>query len=148
MPATNREISSGSSIIFRIPATFADTQLLGFSVNALFANLGFDKIDAYKLELAIIEAAHNIVKHSRQEEDAHLTMKFAVTDKMIICTFVDYGEYSNFLKDNGLGDICTTSVQSLPSGNRGIAIICDVMDEVRYKRAGHKNVLTLVKYFS
>ncbi len=149
MPATSREISSGSSIIFRIPAKLTDTRLLGLSVNALFVNLGFDKIEAYKLELAIIEAAHNIVKHSCEEEkEAYLTMKFAVTDDKVICTFVDCGKYANFLKDNGLGDNPTTTIQSLPLGRRGISIICDVMDEVSYRRAGDKNVLTLVKYLS
>ena len=149
MPATSREISSGSSIIFRIPAKLTDTQLLGLSVNALFANLGFDKIEAYKLELAIIEAAHNIVKHScGEEKEAYLTMKFAATDDKVICTFIDCGKYANFLKDNGLGDNSTTTIQSLPLGRRGISIICDVMDEVSYRRAGDKNVLTLVKYLS
>lgn len=123
--------------------------MLGLSVNTLFANLGFDKIEAYKLELAIIEAAHNIVKHSCQEEKkSHLTMKFAATDEKVICTFVDYGKYVNYLKNNGLGDICTTTIQSLPSDSRGISIICEVMDEVNYRRAGDKNVLTLVKYLS
>lgn len=142
-------MSSGSSIIFRIPAKFTDTRLLGLSVNALFANLGFDKIETYKLELAIIEAAHNIVKHSCQEDkEAHLTMKFAATEEKVICTFVDFGKYSNFLKNNGLGDVCATTVQSLSSGKRGICIICDVMDEVSYRRVDDKNVLTLVKYLS
>lgn len=149
MSSDSREISSGSSIVFRIPARLTDTRLLGLSVHALFANLGFNEIETYQLELAVIEAAHNIIKHSyQQEENCHITMKFSSAEDRVTCTFVDYGRFVNFLKDNALGDICTTNVQSLPSSSRGICIICDVMDEVSYRRAGEKNVLTLVKYLS
>ncbi len=149
MPSPTREISSGSSIVFRIPARFADTCLLGFSVHSLFANLGFNEIQANHLELAIVEAANNIITHSYQEKkDKHITMKFSTTDDRVICTLVDSGRFVNFLKDNGLGDGSTTSIQSLLPSCRGICIICDVMDNVSYRRAGDKNVLTLVKYLS
>ncbi|MEA3469742.1 MAG: ATP-binding protein [Thermodesulfobacteriota bacterium] len=149
MPFAAREIFSGSSIVFRIPARLTDTRLLGLSVHSLFANLGFDKIQTYHLELAIVEAANNIVTHSYQEEEEkYISMKFSTTDDRVTCTFVDSGRFVNFLKDNGLSDICTASIRSLPPSSRGICIICDVMDEVSYRRAGDKNVLTLVKYLS
>ncbi len=149
MPSATREISSGSSIVFRIPARLTDTCLLGLSVHSLFANLGFDKVQAYHLELAIVEAANNIITHSYQgEKDNHITMKFLAADDRVTCTFVDSGRFVNFLKDNGLGDGCSTNIQAIPPSSRGICIICDVMDEVSYRRAGEKNVLTLVKYLS
>lgn len=151
MPSANKSIPVGSSIAFRIPARLTDTCLLGFSVHSLFANLGFDKIEAYQLELAIVEAAHNIISHSykQNEENTHVSMKFSVEEDRVICMFIDDGRCTNFLKDNGLGDtICNKNISSMPSCNRGISIICDVMDEVNYRRAGEKNILTLVKYLS
>ena len=145
--ATN-ELPSGSSIIFRIPARLADVRLLGISVHALFAKLGFNDIEIYQLELAVTESANNIVKHAYQyREDMHITMKFTTTDDRVICTFVDKGTFENFLKNNGLGEFATdTSI--LPPDSRGISIICEVMDEVSYRRSGDKNILKLVKYFS
>ena len=135
--------------MFSIPARFTDTSLLGLSVHSLFTKLGFDEIKAYQLELAIVESAHNIIEHSYQhEENGYITMKFSTTDDRVTCTFVDTGKFVNFLKDNGLNDIRTKNIQSLPPSSRGISIICDVMDEVSYRRAGDKNVLTLVKYLS
>jgi len=144
----SNEILSGSSIIFRIPARLADVRLLGLSVHSLFANLGFNDVETYQLELAVTESANNIVKHAYQyEKDVCITMKFSTTDDRVTCTFVDNGKFENFLKNNGQGDIATDT-KVLPPDSRGICIICDVMDEVSYRRSGSKNILTLVKYLA
>jgi len=146
MPLTHSSTSLDSNIVFRIPARLADVRLLGISVHSLFANLGFSDIDVYQLELAVTEAANNIVKHAYQyKDDMHMNMKFTIKDDKVNCTFVDKGQYQNFLKNNAWGEIATDT-QVLPPNSRGIAIICEVMDEVSYRRAGSKNILTLVKY--
>lgn len=148
MPSVTNEIPSGSSIVFRVPARLADVRLLGFSVHALFLNLGFNDIETYQLELAVTESANNIVKHAYQFADSmYLDMKFSTSDNKVICTFVDYGKFENFLKNNGLGEFALNT-KILPSNSRGIAIICEVMDEVSYRRSGDKNILRLVKYLS
>ena len=147
MPFVNSDILSDSSIMFRIPARLADVHLLSRSVHSLFVNLGFNEVETYQLELAIPEAANNIIKHAYQyKEDVHITMKFSITDDKVTCVFVDKGKFENFLKNNGLGDIATDT-KVLPPDSRGICIICNVMDEVSYRRSGGKNILTLVKYF-
>lgn len=146
MPSSSNEIFPGSAIIFRIPARLADVRLLGLSVHSLFANLGFTDVESYQLELAVTESANNIVKHAYQyKKDVWITMKFATTDDRVTCTFVDNGKFENFLKNNGQGEIATDT-KVLPPDRRGIFIICDVMDEVSYKRSDGKNILTLVKY--
>ncbi|HIP81993.1 MAG TPA: ATP-binding protein [Desulfocapsa sulfexigens] len=148
MSAATSEIPSGSSIIFRIPARLTDVRLLGISAHALFANLGFSEIEIYQLELAVTESANNIVKHAYQyKKNVYMTMKFATTDDRVICTFVDEGKFENFLNNNGLGEFATDT-NILPPDSRGICIICEVMDEVSYRRSGDKNILKLVKYLS
>lgn len=148
MATVTNEIPSGSSIVFRIPARLADVRLLGFSVHGLFLNLGFNNIETYQLELAVTESANNIVKHAYQfAEDSYLNMKFTTTDDRVICTFVDYGKFENFLKNNAQGEIAVDTKVLLPD-SRGLAIICEVMDEVSYRRSENKNILRLVKYFS
>ncbi len=143
----NSEIDSGSSIIFRIPARLADVRLVGISVHSLFSKMGFGDVDTFQLELAITESANNIVKHAyNYEENVYITVKFTITEDRVICTFVDTGKFENFLKNNGQGEIATDT-KVLPPDSRGICIICDVMDEVSYRRSGDRNVLTLVKYF-
>ena len=144
----NSDIVTGTSIIFRVPARLADVRLMGLSVHALFADLGFNDVDAFQLELAITEAANNIIKHSYKfQEKATISLKFTTTPSRVTCVFADTGRFENFLKNNGLDDIATDT-KTLPPSSRGIFIICDVMDEVTYRRSGNKNILTLVKYLN
>lgn len=148
MSSATHEISSGTSILFRIPARLADVRLLGISVHALFAYLGFTAIEIYQLELAITEAANNIVKHAYQyKKGTYLTMKFATTQDRVTCTFIDQGTFKNFLTNNAQGELATDTI-TLPPNSRGICIICEVMDEVSYRRSDDKNILKLVKYLS
>ena len=146
MIVDNRGIVTGTSVIFRVPARLADVRLIGLSVHSLFADLGFDEVEAFQLELAVTEAANNIVKHSYKfQEENSINMKFSTTPSQVSCVFVDTGRFENFLKNNGL-DAIATDTKVLPPSSRGIFIICDVMDEVSYRRSGDKNILTLVKY--
>jgi len=146
MTIDNSGIVTGTSIIFRVPARLADVRLIGLSVHSLFADLGFDEVEAFQLELAVTEAANNIVKHSYKfQENASINLKFSTTPSKVSCVFVDTGKFENFLKNNGLDDIATDT-KTLPPSSRGIFIICDVMDEVSYRRSGDKNILSLVKY--
>ncbi len=146
MKKENSDIVKGTSVIFRVPARLADVRLIGLSVHALFTDLGFNEVDAFQLELAITEAANNIVKHSYNfKENATINLKFSTTPAKVTCVFADTGKFENFLKNNGLDDIATDT-KTLPPSSRGIFIICDVMDEVTYRRSGDKNILTLVKY--
>lgn len=148
MSSANTVISPGSSLIFRVPARLEDVRLLGISVHSLFANMGFDDVESYQLELAVTEAANNIVKHSYQfEKGLYFNMKLSVTEDRVTCTFMDTGKFENFLENNKQGDIATDTT-ALPPNSRGIYIICKVMDEVSYKRSGEKNILTLVKYLA
>lgn len=120
--------------------------MLGLSVHAIFENMGFDKIESYQLELAVTEAANNIVKHAYQfAKGVYFNMKISVTEDRVTCTFIDTGKFKNFLKSNQQTDIATDT-NALPPDSRGIYIVCSVMDEVSYSRSGDKNVLTLVKY--
>ena len=146
MPLATNGISPGSSIIFKIPARLTDVRLLSFSVHALFSKLGFNDIETYQLELAVTESANNIVEHAYQyEEDVFIDMEFSTTDDRVTGTFVDYGRFDDFLKNNTQGGIAIDT-KVLPSDSRGLYIICKVMDEVSYRRSGGKNILKLVKY--
>ena len=146
MTREHSDIVTGTSIVFRVPARLADVRLIGLSVHALFVDLGFSEVEAFQLELAITEAANNIVKHSyNYRKGATISLKFTTTPKQVSCVFVDTGKFENFLKNNGLDDIATDT-KKLSQNTRGIFIICDVMDEVSYRRSGDKNILTLVKY--
>lgn len=146
MTLANSNIPPGSSIIFRIPARLVDARLLGFSVNALFVNLGFNEVETYQLELALIESANNIIEHAGLEKGtAQISMKFTVMNDKVVCTFVDKGTPIDFLLNHSPTDLCG-HIEKLPVSKRGLCIVCEVMDEVQYTRSKGKNILNLVKY--
>ena len=112
-------IVTGTSVIFRVPARLADVRLLGLSVHSLFADLGFDEVESFQLELAVTEAANNIVKHSYKfQENVSINLKFSTTSSKVSCIFVDTGKFENFLKDNGWDDVATDT-KALPPAAGG-----------------------------
>jgi anti-sigma regulatory factor (Ser/Thr protein kinase) len=113
----------------------------------LFDNLGFTETIAYQLELAVIEAANNIVKHADLAKDkAQISMKFSVTNDKVICTFIDQGKPIDFLLKDSTNNT-VHKIGSLPVSKRALLTVSEVMDEVSYHRNNGRNVLTLVKYF-
>ncbi len=148
MALANSSIFSGSSITYHIPARLKDIRLLGLSVQALFTNLGFDALASYQLELAVVEAANNIVKHGGlAKAKASVYMKFMVKDDNFVCTFIDQGNPVEFIQKESKSEV-SANVESFPLNRRGLCIIHEVMDVVSYVSANGKNVLTLTKYLS
>lgn len=139
-------IPSGSSISFRIPAQLGNICLLGISARALFSSLGFDKTKAFHLELAVVEAANNIVLHAyQQQEHQTLEMEFSVASDRVTCTFVDQGKAADFLKERSPASP-PNDIRLLPENRRGLSLIRQIMDEVSYTRREENNILSLVKY--
>ena len=95
-----------------------------------------------------MEAANNIVKHAGLAKDKEqVSMKFAVMNDKVVCTFIDQGKPVDFLLKDYQNDT-VHNVGKLTISKSGLAIVCDVMDKVSYKRVNGKNVLTLIKYFT
>lgn len=148
MTLANSNIFSGSSITFHIPARLKDVRLLGLSARACFENLGFDAIRSYQLELAVTEAATNIVKYGglAKAKDS-VCMTFTVKDNNCICTFIDQGKPVEFIQKKSKSEP-PVNIESFEVNRRGICIIHQVMDIVSYASASGKNVLTLTKHLS
>ena len=146
MTLADSNISSGSSITFHIPAQMKDIRMLGLSVQSLFANLGFSALEACQLELALTEAANNIVKYGGLGNVTdRIWVKLVVKDNNVICIFIDQGNPVEFLLKNSESDICTNTA-TFPVSKRGPCVINKIMDTVNYARVNGKNVLTLIKH--
>jgi len=52
------------------------------------------------------------------------------------------------LNDTRLLGYSVHNVGKLPVSKRGLAIVCDIIDKMSYKRVNGKNVLTLTKHFT
>ncbi len=138
-------IGPGSSITFRVTACLPDVSLLGISARALFQELSYDSTLLFQLELAVVEAGNNIVVHAcKKDRSQSFEMEFSVSKTHVKCIFSDQGISENFLKDNRTRNPCVESDFPAES-NRGICLICNIMDTVNYTQKGKTNLLTISK---
>jgi anti-sigma regulatory factor (Ser/Thr protein kinase) len=106
---------------------------------AFTAAAGLDALTAMLLVSAVVEAVNNIIKHAYRNEHGHPIAVLAEHDRAAL---------SVELRDHGgpmplplpSGDLPDDAAES----GRGWRIIRSVFPEVRYRRDGGENVLTLI----
>jgi serine/threonine-protein kinase RsbW len=135
-----------------INSDLADVSLVAVAINKSCLYLGLDEVRAGEVELCIVEAVTNVIRHSYHGESGHAV-------SVAIATSV--GRLHFYVLDNGTsmksdaveklvhGVSVKESGQmtsaTLSEGGRGLQIIHELMDEVAYTQDGRQNCLTLVK---
>ena len=98
-----------------------------------------------EIELSLAEALNNIIKHAYKcDETNKIEIKIKHENDRIELELTDYGEARTNLNKPKL-DFDPDDVNSLPEGGMGLFIIEQLMDKNHYRRAGNKNIFTLVK---
>ena len=92
------------------------------------------------LELAVVEAANNIVEHGGATGNEGITLKFAVDRGVAVMTLIDRGRPV----PQGLYHQCRDTPADAEDG-RGVGIIRACVDTVHYASADGLNRLTLTK---
>ena len=96
------------------------------------------------LNLALEEAVANVMQYAYPKgTDGTVSVEAAVGDDALTFTVTDSGQPFD-PTTRGEVDI-SAGVEERPIGGLGIHLVRQIMDQVRYERAGEKNVLTLVK---
>lgn len=117
--------------------------LAGF-VEELCEEMGLGMEMVFNLNLALEEAATNIIMYAYPQDENHTICLKATKDG---------DRLSLLLEDTGIpfdpteapdADI-TLSAEERPIGGLGIFLIRQIMDEVTYQRIDGKNMLTMVK---
>ena len=105
----------------------------------------FSEEDVAAIELAIVEAANNIVEHAYKFEEGHpLQLSISHRGDSLELLFFDKGpvfEYSKIAKPDFEWD----NVDDIPEGGWGVYLINSIMDEVEFDRQGNINVLKMIK---
>ena len=136
---------------FIIDSDLDHVSLIGMAVNKLCSMFSFSPADAYNMELCVVEAVNNSIKHSyRGEKGKDVSVIFSLSKEHIIIDICDHGIMmdSNVLKKADLkGPDCkTVDIESLADCGRGIGIMKSIMDSVTYTSGKDGNCLTLKKY--
>lgn len=107
---------------------------------------GFGDADIYAIQLAVDEAATNIIEHAyKNDESGDIDLKCESTSDGIKIVLHDHG--CPFDPDNLPAPTLNVPLEKLKPRGLGVFLIRQMMDEVEYKFNSKKgNYLTLIKY--
>jgi len=137
----------GRSIRLSIDSRLDHTALAGLAVHGVVRGFGLDESEAYLLELAVVEALTNVIRHAYAGRAGQpVEILLTVGEAGLALELRDHGR----AMDPGLlaqaGEIPEPrSLDDLPEGGLGLAIIKQVMDEVSYASREGVNVLRMTK---
>lgn len=138
-----------STITLTIDSRLSNSSLIGLTVNKLASRV-LSTEETWAVELSVVEAVNNVIKHAYREQPGH---KIEVTlnidrDAMIIeirdsGLSIPEGLLEN--RDQSVFGFDPDKIESLPEGGMGIALIKQNMDGVSYIREPDRNIMTLSK---
>ena len=139
------------SVKFIIDSNLENVPLIGMSVNKLCSSASFSDIDSFNIELCVVEAVTNSIKHSCCGESGHeIKVVFTLTQEDVKLDICDTGACS--MNPEALdkavikppGDNIT-DIEGIAEGGRGLGIMKEIMDSVTYRSEEGENCLTLIK---
>jgi len=138
------------SVKFIIDSDIENVPLIGMAVNKLCLSLSFSTIDSFNIELCVVEAVTNSIRHSYGGKVGHeVRIVFTVTQEDIVIDICDMGPP---MKPDVLDKAVIThpegdgyDIENVAEGGRGLGIIKEIMDSVVYRSENGENCLTIRK---
>lgn len=121
------------------PATLEDVRRIAEHIRTRCAEEGVDDMAAMELELAVVEAANNVVLHGYAGASGEIAVSLALADGGVEVTIEDSGK--PIPSHPGPSAAAPLTAES----GRGLALIAACTDGVRYAADGGVNRLTLFK---
>ena len=101
------------------------------------------------VELALVEAATNVVRHGYGSEGGPIRIEVSQIPDGVVVRIFDWGRPipGEALASAGLSrfDFDPSNLLDIPEGGMGLSLIAAVMDEVTYRSDEGQNVLTLLR---
>lgn len=128
----------------RFPGRFESLGKISLFVKKAAEDVGLDETQTYAVELAVDEAASNIIEHAYGAED--------VGDIYCAC-IINNDRLTVILKDKGkpfdpdaVPEVNTKlSLDERTPGGAGVFLMRKVMDSVQFEFTHEENILTMVK---
>ncbi|MBW1783824.1 MAG: ATP-binding protein [Deltaproteobacteria bacterium] len=135
---------------FIIDSDIQNVPLIGMSVNKLCLSASFSTIDAFNIELCVVEAITNSIRHSYSEEIGHeVKVVFTLTQEDIVIDICDTGPSMDpDLLDRAViqyPEGNDNEIETIAEGGRGLGIIKEIMDSVVYRSEIGENCLSMRK---
>ena len=105
---------------------------------------GLDESSMHKVEIASEEALVNIIRHAYKNKAGSIEIFIQDGEPFIEITILDHGPPFNPLEKDISFDR-SAGIDEREIGGLGILFMRQYMDEVRYRRDGDANILSLIK---
>ena len=137
------------SITLVIESNLDNVRLAALAVNKLCADY-FAEQDVCSIELGVVEALTNIVKHSYRDNPAgeisvHLVFKDYLLNIRIQDSGLAIDTETVDITGGDAFDYDPNDQKNLPEGGLGLALIHNSMDDVKYETRDGVNTMTLTK---
>ena len=133
--------------VIHLDSDIKNASLAGEAIRGICYYTPLSLFDQSNVELAVIEAVTNIIKHSYNNEPGHqIQVAVEVDDDHIRIEITDRGKSLRKEMQRKL-DFDPCKVESLPERGMGQFLICKAMDCVSFERSKKKNRLVMKKYF-
>ena len=138
---------SAQEIELSIDSRLADVALLGGAVRGVAAVLGFGEAELYHLELCLVEAASNSVRHAYLSEAGHpVRVRITADARGIEMRVADRGRpIPAERRTPPVLEVDPRNLEALHEGGRGVFLMHTLMDEVRFATDDGWNEVILVK---
>ncbi|HNA21486.1 MAG TPA: ATP-binding protein [Agitococcus sp.] len=139
-----------SQIKLTIRARLPDVSILGVTIRVLADEFGLEMMACTEIELAVVEAVTNVVKHGlNKSPDALIEITLYSTDQLLAITIFDQGipmpADALDAADGSVFDYIAEDIEGWPTSGMGLSLIKAVMDEVQYNHDETGNTLRLIK---
>jgi len=137
-------------ITFIIESNMKNAPLIGMSVNRLCLAASFSTMEAFNIELCVVEAINNSIRHCYGGKSGHeVKVVLTFTQEDIVLDICDMGPpmEPDILDKAAIQcpEEDNYDIESLAEGGRGLGIIKEIMDSVVYRSLKGENCLTLKK---
>lgn len=132
----------------RLPATINSLTTLGIALRQFLEALQVKETWIYPLDLALCEAASNIIRHGyHNDASAHYRVHFSHDGRAVTVSLFDSGVPvpEDKRQPPVIDPDAPLDLASLSEGGRGMQLIFSGVDRVSYRQGEDENQLTLIK---
>lgn len=140
-------MSNEKTTRFIIASKIDQISLLSQAIRAVFNTVIEEEIALYNLELCLVEALTNVIRHAYHgKPDNLIDVLVTVNDHYVFMQITDSGDKARIPMPKIELDPETNDIHNLSESGRGLYIIRQLMDEVSFGVQEGNNVLMMKKY--
>jgi anti-sigma regulatory factor (Ser/Thr protein kinase) len=112
-------------------------------INEFAGDVGLSAESAFQLELALSEAATNVIEHAFEDEVEHtLTIKLEYHQNQFTIELIDDGQPFDLTQYPAIE--FPRTLAEAGEGGLGIHLIRHYTDEIHYQRQNNQNIITMI----